>query len=150
MKPTLTIWDSTAEPPDSEGEVYTWNGYKSKNSVLSLLQYVETHSERLRCKYLAWVHDLGESRIDGKRLIDHLAFDDGLSYWWMTLFVEKSPWKSPSIVDAIRLFALEEIIAQQKPRKLKLVSANQDLHEVLSDLCKSLDISCEWEKLSSK
>ena len=149
MKSTLTIWDSTAEPPDSEGEVYTWNGYKSKNSILSLLQYVETHSERLRCKYLAWVHDLGESQIAGKRLIDHLAFEEGLSYWWMTRFVEKSVYKSP-INDAIRFIAVEEILSKQKPDKFRLVGSNRSLDEAFSDLCRNLDIAYEWKRLPGK
>ena len=150
MKSTLILWDSTADLPEHDGEVYTWNGYNENDSIHSLLQYVETHSKRLRRKYLAWVHDLGVSRVDGRRLIDHLAFDDGLSYWWMTLFVEKSPWKSPSIVDTMRLFALEEIIIQQKLSKLQFVSANRSLHVVLSDLCENLEIAYEWKQLPGK
>ncbi len=145
----LTLWDSRAEPSEHAGLVYTWNGYTEKDSVRSLLRYVETHGERLRRKYLAWVHDLGESRTDGKRLIDHLAIEDGLSYWWMTLFVEKSPYKSP-ITDAIRLLALEEVVVQQRPDKFRLVSANRSLHEALRGLCQHLGIAYEWEKLPDK
>jgi surface carbohydrate biosynthesis protein (TIGR04326 family) len=146
----MTIWDYSDTPPSDNADiVYVWNGYAETDSVYSLLRYVELHAERLRWKYLAWIHDLGESRFDGKCLIDHLVLDDGLSYWWMTLFVEKSPWKSPSITDAIRLFALEEIVIKQRPGKLKLVSANRSLHEVTVDLCQSLKIEYEWEKLPS-
>ena len=110
--------------PRNQCNYYLWNGYAETAAVHSLLRYVENHAERLRGKYLAWIHDLGESRIEGKRIIDHLAFLDGLSYWWMTLFVEKSFGKSLSMTDAIRLFALEDIVSDQKPGKLKLVSAN--------------------------
>ena len=143
---SLTLWDSTADPPGSADLVYRWNGYAETDSVHSLLRYVETHGERLRRKYVAWVHDLGESRIDGQRLVDGLALKDGLSYWWMTLFVEKSPWKTPSIMDAIRLLALEEIVVQEKPRRFRLVSASRNLHEVLRGLCQSLEIAYEWQR----
>ncbi len=129
------------------GLVYSWNGYSERTSAHSLFQYVEAHDERLRRKYLAWIHDLGESQIDGKRLIDHLAFEGTMSYWWMTLFVEKNAWKSPSIIDAIRLLALEEIVTQQRPSKFRLVSASQCLHEVLSEFCQGLGIAYEWERL---
>ena len=78
----------------------------------SVLKYVEAHSERLRGKYLAWIHELGEHEIDGTRVIDALILEDGFSYWWMTLLVEKSLWKSASIADAIRVLALEEIVEQ--------------------------------------
>jgi surface carbohydrate biosynthesis protein (TIGR04326 family) len=147
---TLTLWDSSAGPSQHEGLVYRWNGYSEKDSVHSLLRHVETHGERLRRKYLAWIHELGESRIDGKRLIDHLAFEDGLSYWWMTSLVEKSTWKSAAIIDAIRLLALEEIVVQQRPSKLRLVSANQCLHEVLTDLSQKLNLDYEWERLPNQ
>ena len=142
----LTLWDSGADPSEHAGRVYRWNGYTEKNFAYSLLLYVEIHGERLRRKYLSWIHELGESRLDGKRLIDHLAFEDGLSYWWLTLFVEQSPWKQPTIIDAIRLMALEEIIVQQNPDKLRLVSANQLLHETIRDLCQYLEVDYEWEK----
>ncbi len=146
----LILWDSADAPPDHLEPVYRWNGYAEKDSVHSLLRYVETNGERLRRKYLAWIHALGECRVDGKRVIDHLAFEDGFSYWWMTLLVEKNPWKSPSIIDAIRLLALEEIIVQNRPDKLLLVSANQCLHVVLGDLCRNLGMVYEWERLPDK
>lgn len=146
MNPVLTLWDSDT-PPHDLGQVYTWNGYLEEDSIHSVFRYVEAHGERLRRKYVAWVHDLGESRIRAKRLIDHLALKDGLSYWWMTVFAEKSPWKSPSVIDAIRLLALEEIIAKQQPEKLRLVSANPTLHQAVSDLCKNLGIDYDWERL---
>lgn len=143
---SITVWDTSADPPEQAGLVYLWNGFAEGDSVHSLLRYVEAHGEQLRRKYLACIHDLGETRIDGKRLIDHLAFEDGLSYWWMTLFVEKSFYKSP-ITDAVRLLALEEIVVRQRSGKLRLVSANRSLHEVLSGLCRNLDVDYEWKRL---
>ena len=86
----LILWDSSAEPPGAAGTVYRWNGYAEQDSIHSLLRYVDAHDERLRRKYLAWTHELGASRIDGRRLVDHFALEDGLSYWWMTLFVTQS------------------------------------------------------------
>lgn len=151
MKQTaLTIWDSRSSSQETNGIVYLWNGYTETDTIRSLLRYIENHGERLRAKYLSWIHDLGESRIDGKCIIDHLAFNDGLSYWWMTLFVEKSCWKSPSIAETIRLFALEEIVLEQKPCKIKLVSADKSKHEVIKNLCHSLKIEYEWTRLSNK
>ena len=145
----LTLWDSTEPPPTDAGIVYRWNGHADKGSTRSLLCYAEEHGQRLRQKYLAWVHDVGESRVAGKRLIDHLAIEDGLSYWWLTTFVEKSPYKSP-ITDAIRLLALEEIIVQQRPGGLRLVSANRSLSDALSGLCQRLGIEYDWERRRPK
>jgi surface carbohydrate biosynthesis protein (TIGR04326 family) len=129
--------------------VYLWNGYVETESVRSVLRYAEVHGARLRRKYLAWIFDMGNRQIKGKRLIDHLAFENGLSYWWLTLFVEKSFYKSP-ISDAIRVLALEEINVEQKPGKLRLVSANRNLHKTVRHLCQGLGISYEWERRSAE
>ncbi len=146
----LTLWDSSAEPSGNEGMVYRWSGYAQADPIYSLLAYVEAHAERLRQKYLAWIHELGESRVSSRRLVDHLALEDGLSYWWMTLLVEKSPWKSPPINDAVRLLALEEVILECKPAKLCLVSADSRLSEAVSCLCRNLCIGYEWRRLKRK
>ncbi|MDQ6770733.1 MAG: hypothetical protein M3Z54_12185 [Gemmatimonadota bacterium] len=140
------IWDSGDDLPENAGQVYLWNGYGETDSVHSVLQYVEAHSERLRGKYLGWIQELGEHEIAGTRLIDALMLEDGFSYWWMTLLVEKSLWKSPSITDAIRVLALEEIVVQRAPGEVVLVSTNRKLHEVILELCCTLGIQYRWEK----
>ena len=142
----MIIWDSPGDPPGHAEQVYLWNGYGESDSVHSVLQYVEAHSERLRGKYLSWIHELGEQAIEGTRLIDALIVEEGFSYWWMTLLVEKSLWKSPSITDAIRVLALEEIVEQRTPGTVLLVSANRQLHQVILELCRTLGIPYRWEK----
>ena len=124
----LTLWDSDATLPKQSGVVYSWNGYLENGSVRSLLGYVERHGERLKQQYLSFTHELGEQCIHGKSLVDHLSFKDGLSYWWMTVFVEKH-YNTLPFVDVLRLFALEEILKQDKPQKFVLVSANRGLHQ---------------------
>jgi len=69
----ITLWDSSAEPSKYPGQTYTWDGYSEQNTVCSLYRYVEAHAERLRGKYLSWIHELGQSRIKQKSLIDHLV-----------------------------------------------------------------------------
>jgi surface carbohydrate biosynthesis protein (TIGR04326 family) len=146
----LIIWDSPTDPPEDAGQVYLWNGYEENDSVHSVLKYVEAHSERIRGKYLSWIHELGEHEINGTRLIDALMLEEGFSYWWMTLLVEKSLWKSPSIADAIRALALEEIIEQRTPSEVLLVSTNRKLHQVILDLCRTLGIKYRWRKGASR
>ncbi len=148
---TLLIWDAGPTPPlTADGVTYLWNGLSESGSVRSLLRYVEANGERLRSRYLAWIHDLGETRIDGCRVIDHLAMADGSSFWWMTLLVEKSPWKSASVAHAIRLLALDEIIRQQMPAHVVLVSANRALNEAVSALCAGLGLAYKWHRVRVK
>jgi surface carbohydrate biosynthesis protein (TIGR04326 family) len=137
---SLTVWDSGADAVVEHGVVYHWNGYSEIGTSRSLFRYVEKHGERLRSKYLAWIHDLGQSECGGKRLVEHLTLEEGFSYWWMTLLTEQSPWKSPSIMSAIRLFALEEIILEARPNLVRIVTADLGLATIVEELCANLHI----------
>ena len=145
----LIISDSETVPQIKEGVIYLWKGRSETETAHSLLHYVEENAERLRAKYLAWIHDLGETLVGGQRLIDRLAFEDGLSYWWMTLLVEKSSDKSP-ISEAMRLLALEEIICKANPNEVQFFGNNQLLHECISGICAKLGIQCKWNRIPGK
>jgi surface carbohydrate biosynthesis protein (TIGR04326 family) len=136
---SIIIWDSSQSLPQTNQSVITWNGY-SVDGCISLLTYVDINKKRLRIKYLNWVHSVGLFRINDKSVIEFLAIIDGFSLWWMSLLVEKSLWKSPAIEDAIRMFALEEIILENKPEKIRLVSDNIALHKTIGSFCNNLDI----------
>ncbi|MCW9034192.1 MAG: hypothetical protein OQJ97_08215 [Rhodospirillales bacterium] len=146
MTSELVVWDSHTDPVVTEGICYRWMGYKEDQNIFSLLLYIENHGERLRRRYLSWVHDLGEKKVAGKKIVDHLELEEGFSYWWMTKIAEKSPWKTSAIIDAIRIFALEEIILELKPGKIILVGGDQKRNDLFRDFCCNLDIVFEWRK----
>lgn len=139
----LLLWDDPAEPPAGGSCTYSWNGYAEQGVVHSLLRYCEAHAETLRSKYLAWIYDFGELRIGKKNVVEHLVLEDGLSYWWMTLLVEKSPYKSP-LTDAIRLLAVEEILEKRKPDSVHLVSRNRQVAKAIQVLCERVGVACKW------
>lgn len=127
-----------------------WRGFSdaAAANVVSIPRRVEENSEVLRGRYLAWVYDLGELRIQGRRLVDHLQLRPGFSCWWMTLLVEKCNYsKSPEIDDAIRLLAFSDWAAGRAPGRLTLVSANQPLADCLRLWCGKSGIPFEWQPL---
>lgn len=127
--------------------VYHWSGYEEEGNSRSLLNYIDQHAERLRRKYLAYIHDLGESRINHRRIVDHLTIDGEDSYWWMTLLAEKSIYKSSCIVDALRFFALAEIFQDEKPLQVELCGRyDSRLLQTLGDLCQQLGIPFKKER----
>ncbi|MDC1188018.1 hypothetical protein N8202_06030 [Gammaproteobacteria bacterium] len=129
----------------SNATVYKWNGYQDDQNAKSVLVYVEKHSKRLRDKYLTFIYDLGKTKIDGKQLTEHLIIKDDLSFWWLSLFQEKSIYKSP-ISESIKLLALEEIIKIKKPHTLHLISSNSILIKIVKDLCIKLKIKFKYKK----
>ena len=123
-----------------------WQGYAQSEDHWSLLRYIDEHGERLRKAYCTLIHEMGETRLPGGRVIDHLAIEDGLSFWWMTLLFEKNVWKTPSIVDALRLLALEEILGQRPPAGVRLAGGNKTIDAALAMLCRQQGIPYQWHQ----
>ena len=115
-----------------------WRNYdtKARNDVVSIPCLVEDNAESLRARYLAWIYDLGETKVKGKRIVDHLEIRPGLSFWWMTLLTQKCTYAaSPNIYHAIRLLACEDICKCPNVRKIKVVTPNSELASEFRSWC---------------
>lgn len=145
----LIVWDSEELPPSCDEVTVLWRGFSgcvTSNSI-SILSLIEKNAEMLRGRYLAWIYDLGETRIKGRRLVDHLELQPGFSYWWMTLLFEKCNYaKSPHIEDAIRLMAFTDWAIDHSVGDITLVSANQPLANCMNLWCKKMGIAFKWQR----
>lgn len=146
--PTFLIWDNEDAPPKGQWTSVLWRSYGNGDNLISIPKLVEKQAASLRKRYLAWLYDLGESRIEGKRLVDHLELRPDFSYWWMTLVAEKSnAYKSPQIVNVLKMFVLEELVRNYSVSTLTLVSADKTLAQSLRLLCKNAGFVFEWQPL---
>ncbi len=144
MNGPIVVWALQGEPPADAGDVLLWHDYAEGIGVQSVPRYLEEHAKRLRSKYLEFIHDLGERRINGKSVVEHLDLGDGFSFWWMTRLAEKSPFKSPHLYDCLRLMAMEEILVELRPSRLVLHGAERDLSEAIETTCRNLGIGFVW------
>jgi surface carbohydrate biosynthesis protein (TIGR04326 family) len=136
---TVLIWDTgSTTPPNGDWITVLWRSYDTianTNSV-SVPALVENDALTLREQYLAWLYDLGQTQIEGVRLIDHIVLDSGLSYWWMTLLTEKSNYsKSKEIEDAIKLMAFVNWVALDRVRRIIVHSSNKSLIRCIKHWC---------------
>jgi surface carbohydrate biosynthesis protein (TIGR04326 family) len=103
---------------------------------------VEENAIILREKFLAWLYELGEAKIDGVRLIDRLAITSELSYWWMTLLIEKCNYsKSKYIDDAIKFIAFVDWSLSQPIKRVTLNTPNESLAVCIEKWCESKKIA---------
>jgi surface carbohydrate biosynthesis protein (TIGR04326 family) len=145
----VVIWDAEGLPPLCEGSTVLWRGFSDgvTSNVISIPRLIEENAARLRARYLAWVYDLGETRIECSRVVDHLGLRPDFSYWWMSLFVEKCNYsKSPQIDDAIRLMAFTDWAVAHPVKSLTLTSSNQPLAECMRLWCAKLGVAFEWQR----
>ncbi|WP_084207466.1 TIGR04326 family surface carbohydrate biosynthesis protein [Sulfuritalea hydrogenivorans] len=147
---TLFVWDAEGSPPAGSWTAVLWRDFATIASpeVVSIPQLVEENADDLRQRYLAWVYELGETHIQGRRLVDHLELRPGFSYWWMTLFAEKCNYsKSPQIDNAIRLMALEKWASDHSFGRVVLASSNRSLADSVRLWCATIGASFEWRHM---
>ena len=149
MSDKFILWDDDRKPEDKFCDIYLWEGYNEMANVKSLFRYLELNGEKYREKYISWVDKIGQSKVKNQSLVNYFSIDQKTSLWWLSSFVEKSPWKTPSIIDAIRLIALEDLLIKGAYVDFELVSSNKKLHQVISALCKKLNIIYKWKKIET-
>ena len=132
---SLLIWDADGEYQENHAHVALWQSYvvKNENIEISIPQLAEDHADLLRTEFLAFVYELGKTKVGEKKVVDHLEIQMGFSYWWMTLLNEKCNYaKSPEIDNIIKFFAFKTWFEKKKFSQVLLVSSNRELADVFS------------------
>ena len=139
--PNVLLWDSDGILPSTNDYVVLWNSFSvpgSNHSSVSIPEYVEEHSERLRSRFLGFVHDVGNSQSGAKTVLEHLQIRPTFSYWWLTLFASKRWHLDSHITEAVKLIALEEVLAGLKYSEISIQSENASLHSLVGQLAHKL------------
>ena len=148
----LFIWDDVGLAPAGDWTTLLWQQYPDIDnpSDISIVQLVEQNADELRSKYLAWIYDLGETKIEGKRVIDHLSIRPGFSYWWTSSIGQKFNCSGTSqINDAIKALALEEFVGKQKFTDIFLTSDNPRLADCIVHFCQRNAINFQFKQTKS-
>jgi surface carbohydrate biosynthesis protein (TIGR04326 family) len=148
MTASILVWDREVAPPARADETLSWRSYEGQDH-LSIPRYLEANAGRIRSRYLAFIHDLGQTRVGGKTVVEQLALADGFSLWWMTPIAEKNPFKSPRLYSCLRLLALEEILRDRKPAEVVLDGDDDVLAFAMEALCLHLGIVFRRQPSSS-
>ncbi len=139
--PNVLLWDSDGILPSTNDYVVLWNSFSVPGSIhpsISIPEYVEEHSDRLRSRFLGFVHDVGDSPSGAKTVLEHLQIRPTFSYWWLTLFASKRWHPDSHITEAVKFVALEEILAGIKYSEISVQSENASLHSLVGQLAHKL------------
>jgi len=122
--------------------VILWNSFSvpdwlESTRAISLPQYIETNGDHLKERFLSFVNQIGESKMDDKSVIEHLTIAPNFSYWWMTLFACKRWDDSSRLIDAVKLIALEEVLLDMKISKISISNSDSDLKTIIKEWCQS-------------
>jgi surface carbohydrate biosynthesis protein (TIGR04326 family) len=130
-----------ADLPESDDYLLaTWNEYAESARRVSIARRLDERAHDIRARYLAFVHDLGRTRVGAVTLIERLAARDGYSLWWTSTLAEKSPFKSPAIIECLKLLVLEEVLREWRPVELHLQGFDAARVAAIEHLARNMDI----------
>tara|TARA_B100001123_G_scaffold438993_1_gene574937 strand:- start:1217 stop:3094 length:1878 start_codon:yes stop_codon:yes gene_type:complete len=147
INPLYIIESDSVESIDNKSCVYIWNGHEKNEKYISISNRLEDNSDKIKKKYIKFIHDLGEEKIDNKNLKSHLKIKENYNLWWMSLLTEKSHYKSPRIKDCLKFLVLEEIILEKKPSKIIVLLSDKIIIRSIKELSKKLNIEIEIKKI---
>jgi surface carbohydrate biosynthesis protein (TIGR04326 family) len=136
MSKKLLLCDEPSEYQTGYDLVVYWSSFQESNDTYSVPRVIELESDFLKKKYLDWIYELGHVKVNGCSVIDFLLIRKNFSYWWMTLIVEKSQWKSPEIYNVLRLMAFELILDQHDVNWIDVSCSDQSVHKSIKQYCK--------------
>ena len=138
MQKKFCVWDSDSDPDLAlDCSFVFWNqSFLTEKKSYSIPDLVEYHSDQLKSQYLALIYDIGETDLNGKSVVEQLKIRDGLSFWWMTLLVQKSNWaKTPQITNILKLMAFVSWLKDTECTQLYIKSDNNNLIESFKIIC---------------
>jgi surface carbohydrate biosynthesis protein (TIGR04326 family) len=150
---TVLIWDSNDEEMPEHDVLVLWRSYQedAANNKISIPRLVEDNAAKLKSQYLSLIYDLGETNINGKRVIEYLRIRPKFSYWWMTLLSEKCNYgKSLQINNIIKMMAFEAWFKRESPQKVLCVTSNIELATALTNKFHSLGVDFVWKQAPEK
>ena len=152
VKSHLYIWDSPEKINLNNidyATVLSWQRFDDENNQISMPNLVEKNSDYLRIKYLEWIYEIGNKKINSKNIIELLKVRNNFSAWWMSLISEKSNFaKSDYVDEVIKLILLDKLVKSNSVLKLQIYSNNQKLINVLRKYCNRKKIIFNAEKLN--
>ena len=109
---------------------------KEKKKNIYLSEYIERNSDILRNKYIRYIEEISNYKIDNKKISDFFKINDTLNLWNCSQLVEKNVLKSDEIIDCIRFIAISKIIHnyfyKNKNKKIITYCLNKNLIFILN------------------
>jgi len=147
----LTIWDSDSDCSIEAESILLWRQFANQQdarSTASICQVIEDNCSVLRETILRLIFDVGNSVRTNPKTRHNIRV--GFDYFWMTQFHSRPYTQSAQLNNLAKLFALFEILQENKIKKLVVYSNNKSLSKVFVNIAKMLRIEFQIVRAKSK
>lgn len=117
--------------------VVHWEGWDAPPGEISLAARLREELTAIRAEHMAWAHDMGRMRVEGREVQHWLACGESLSLWWCSLLYERHPKMTPGLYAVYKLRALERLMDAEGFTALRLYGGDSALRRTLADFCRA-------------
>lgn len=146
---------NTAKDCVSEANInVVWDDFSSEPDVISLPNYIEENSDRLRVRFAEFVDQVANHKIQDKSISELLLIRKDFSFWWMTLFASTRWNENSNINNFLKIVALNEIMSKHQIDRFTVNISHQESVQVLIQLAKKCnfihdDLTLKEKRVSS-
>ena len=132
-----------------KSSLINWN--RSLKNEFSIIKYIEDNDKFFKGKYLDLINTI-KKKLFKFNIFHNKSFENNnnFSLWDMSIFEEKSIYKSPYINEIIKILALKEIVKKKKTKKIIIFSDNKNLKLNILSLIKDIEIEFNLTKTKTK
>jgi len=132
-----------------KSSLINWN--RSLKNEFSIIKYIEDNDKFFKGKYLDLINTI-KKKLFKFNIFHNKSFENNnnFSLWDMSIFEEKSIYKSPYINEIIKILALKEIVKKKKTKKIIIFSNNKNLKLNILSLIKDIEIEFNLTKTKTK
>ena len=96
---SILVWDTSSHPPKGYNNVYLWNSFdlESYPDAISLPKIIDKEADELKNEYLSIIHDLGNYKVDGRRIIEIMNIYDNYNAKEAHINSPQPVWSTPHI-----------------------------------------------------
>ena len=146
MKSDMIIWDIPVEPPISKN-LCLWR--ERSWEFFSILNYIDKNSKLLKKEFINYFDNLKNKKIKSETIQEYYNFYPGFSYWQLSCFQEKSFYKENSIINILKIIALNKILIKKKINNITIVSNDNNLILIIKKIAQDKKIKLTIRKKSS-
>lgn len=121
--------------------VIDWKSQRNNNNAISIICFIEQNDSSIKNSFIELIKDLKKINFKNKNLSELYKYRDDFDLWEMSLINEKNLFKTPEILEVLKILALKKYLNDNSLTKIKIVNAPNRIINTVINYCENEKIS---------
>ena len=121
--------------------VFDWKSQRNKNKAISIISFIEQNDTEIKKSYIELIRDLKKINLKNKNISELYKYRGDFDLWEMSLIKEKNLFKTPEILEVLKILALKKYLNDYSITKIKIVNASNKIINNVINYCENEKVS---------